>query len=237
MIDYKQQIAEKRQTAATQADKRQDLDELISQLKEVQLAALMNGNKSNVILADSTDLGDRVAELGDKIIRVLDEFKADTAGVEKLGALKGELKALGAAVDGLAGKQTQNVQQLAQAIAKALSAVELPAPVVTVKQPKIQMPKMDAPIIDLGPLTEILRAKETVGVDLSNYKAHDLTDGDNMQYIGFVSPTGDWYIIENDVKGNSLRYTFGRGGYTDAFGKAARLQYGLLSEAVNEIPA
>lgn len=109
----------------------------------------------------------------------------------------------------------------------------IPAPIVNV--PKQPAPIVNVPQADFSPITEAIAGlKEEKGIDLDCYRAHDLKDGD-IQYIGFLNPDGDWYIIENDVKKNALRYVFGTGNYTQAFKKAASYKYELLSEAINAI--
>lgn len=109
----------------------------------------------------------------------------------------------------------------------------IPAPIVNV--PAQVAPVVNVPKADFSPITQAIEGlKEEKGIDLDCYRAHDLKDGDT-QYIGFLNPEGDWYIIENDVKNNSLRYVFGHGGYTQAFSKAASYKYELLSEAINAL--
>jgi DNA repair ATPase RecN len=91
--------------------------------------------------------------------------------------------------------------------------------------------------IDFKPLQDTIKqyfdTNDTDTLDLDDYKAQDLSDGDNIQYVGFLNPAGKWYIIENDLKKNTLRYVFGSGKYSDAFKKAASYDYKLLNEAVN----
>jgi hypothetical protein len=59
-MSYLDQIADKKQSLATRTEKKEDIDSLIKELKEVQLASLMaSKSKSTIILADSTDLGDK----------------------------------------------------------------------------------------------------------------------------------------------------------------------------------
>lgn len=90
--------------------------------------------------------------------------------------------------------------------------------------------------IDFKPLQDTIKqyfVSDTDTIDLDDYKAQDLTDGDTIQYVGFLNPDGKWYIIENDLKKNTLRYVFGSGKYSEAFQKAASYDYKLLNEAVN----
>src|ERR1700751_355345 len=54
--------------------KSSDIDSVIRQLKEVQLASLLGANKPSVVLTDQTDLGDRMTALGDKITETIKQL-------------------------------------------------------------------------------------------------------------------------------------------------------------------
>jgi hypothetical protein len=215
-----------------------NIDELIKQVKEVQLASLLNNNKPQVILTDQTDLGDKISEA----IKSLETSNIDG---QQLSALKDLAKALESS------RRAQSDD--ASALKKALAAVEVAvkalnmSPVVNVPEPKVTIREAK---IDLAPLQktiiEALTPVETVvaapaaeeRLDLDCYKAQDINnDTPDMQYVGFVNPEGNWYIIENDVNGNKLRYVFGGSGYADAFAKASTYEYGLLNEAVDALTA
>lgn len=92
--------------------------------------------------------------------------------------------------------------------------------------------------IDLLPLKKKLSGIESAlskNIQLDNYKPHDIINvGTDKQYIGFVDPAGNWYIVENYIKKDKMRYVFGRGNYTEAIEKASNWQYKVLNEAVDE---
>lgn len=135
---------------------------------------------------------------------------------------------------------TEAVIQALQGVISALNKPEkeLPAPVVTVEAPQVTVQERK---IDFSPVIkaiESLKQAETKEdddtIDLDDYKASDIKDsGKNLQYIGFIHPSGAWYIIENNIKDNSMRYLFGTADYTKHFENAAGYQYSLLDEAMN----
>jgi hypothetical protein len=112
-------------------------------------------------------------------------------------------------------------------------------PVVNVPTPKVTV---QAPKTDLTPLIDILKQQNTEDeseekLDLDDYRAQDIDNTNpDMQYVGFVNPAGNWYIIENDVKGNRMRYVFGTLNYSEAFAQASMYTYSLLNEAINALP-
>lgn len=75
-------------------------------------------------------------------------------------------------------------------------------------------------------------------LDLDSYRAQDLDEMEQgVQYVGFVNPTGAWYIIKNVEAENTLRYAFGTDSYDTFWSQASRLQYSRLDKALHETPA
>jgi hypothetical protein len=104
--------------------------------------------------------------------------------------------------------------------------------------PEITIPKITVPNIDTTGIETVLREMQhhtPEGIDLDDYMAQDLKKIGGNQYVGFLNPDGAWYIIENDIKGESLRYLFGTKDYYKHFKKANEYVYKLLNEAVNAI--
>jgi hypothetical protein len=234
-MSYLDQIADKKQSLATRTEKKEDIDSLIKELKEVQLASLMaSKSKSTIILADSTDLGDKVADLGEKIINVLNAFKNDTTATDKLVKISEDFKKLNIFVTKSAGDQAVKVEKALNQIAGAIKSVkmpDIPAPVVKVEERELDFTPLH------NAMREMMATREgDKGMSLDNYRAQDINNSEKeVQYIGFLNPSGEWYIVENRVKENTLRYIFGTGGYAKAFAKAARFEYKLLDEAVNAL--
>lgn len=102
-----------------------------------------------------------------------------------------------------------------------LKPIVVPAPIVNVESQ------------DLTSITMAIDSLKDSGIDLSNYRACDIRNEDDTQYIGFENQDGKWYIIES--KRNKLRYIFGNDNYAKAFIKAPSFKYELLSEAINAL--
>jgi hypothetical protein len=219
--------------------KSDDIDNVIKQLKEVQLSTMLGASKPSVILTDQTDLGDKIAELATKFemaIKGLDSSDNDAEEVKQLQALNKALQ------DFIAVQKADNASDTKadKALLAAVKALDM-KPVVNVPTPKVTV--QSAPV-DLSPLQNTLREyfaseeSEDDTIDLDCYRAQDIDNTNpNMQYIGFVNPEGNWYIIENDVAGNRMRYMFGTNGYEEAFANAPMYTYSLLNEAVHALSA
>lgn len=226
--------------------KSEDIDSVIKQLKELQLSQLLEAqaakipkpDKPTIILTDQTDLGDRLSKLADDIASSVDKLDTTKVNADQLQSLKELKDALNSYTDGLTGSNTAN-QKAASDLLKAVKAIRV-SPVVNVPEAKITV---QAPKVDLQPLQDTLKEyfkppETDESINLESYRAQDIDNiNPNMQYIGFMNPQGNWYIIENDVKGNKLRYLFGDDGYTQAFSDAASHVYSLLNEAIDALSA
>lgn len=94
---------------------------------------------------------------------------------------------------------------------------------------------VDVPKIDVDPLKEVLQ-QSSDKLNLESYRAQDLDEEEEgVQYVGFVSPEGAWYIIKNDEAGNSLRYKFGKTNYKRAWQRLSTFEYKLLDEALDAV--
>lgn len=235
--NYQETINQKRQAASQTAREQQDLGSMLAELKKMQLASLMGSQgKSTVILTDQTDLGDKLKAMVDSFtaaVTKLDSSDMDKQELSSLKALQTGLQELKQAVINSKDDNSDIVAAI-----KALK-LDVAAPVVNVPQAKVTV--QSSPV-DLKPLQATLEqyftheaATETDSdaPDLDCYRAQDIIDLDDVQYIGFQNPDGNWYIIENDIKGNKMRYVFGSKNYATAFKKAASYQYQLLDKAIN----
>lgn len=214
--------------------KSKDISSLIEEVRELQLSALINNSKPTVILTDQTDLGDKLAAMVNDMAQTVKGLDSSETNKQQLT----ELKTLYTGLTQLKSVFTSGNKDLSTGIDKLTKAVNglLMNPVVNVPAPQV---KVDAPKIDLKPLQDTLKgyfeAPKVEKIDLECYRAQDITETDSKQYVGFVNPDGDWYIIENDIPGNSLRYVFGTGNYATAFQKAPQYEYQLLNEAINAV--
>lgn len=215
-VDYQEQIRDKRQSQAA--------------LQRDNAILAMMGSKPSVILTDSTDLGEHIAELGDKIIGVMEAVRADKSTKEQLNMLSAEFKTL----QDLARRSSkEHTDRMIGAIDQLIAAISKEK-TVTVPAPRVSLTERD---IDFSPLLEKLEEIVTPDAyDLSKYKAHDLNDGpDKMQYIGFLDSTGKWYILRHDPITNSDRFYFGKEPYEQAWDEKYSLDYATLGEAIDAI--
>lgn len=222
--------------ATNKLAKSEDIDSVIKQLKEVQLATMLGAGKPSVILTDQTDLGQKIGELTDKLVatvKELDSSDVDSKQVNQLVRTVSTLDNLNGLIANnfkYADKQRSDIITAIKAL-KLSQVVNVPAPKVTVQPSSVDLSPLQDTIREYFKPSEIER-----GVDLDCYRAQDIDNTNaNVQYVGFVNPEGNWYIIENDVKGNKLRYVFGKNGYAKAFSNAAMYTYLFLNEAVDAL--
>lgn len=238
---YLDKVNATRQTTSQRGTQEQDLGAMLAELKKIQLASLMGSQgKSTVILTDQTDLGDKIAELTTKLVDAVkscDNTEVSTGQLSKLSDIQQALQDLSRVI--AASARTDGD------VVTAIKNLKL-SPNITVPKPEVQV---TVPKIDWEPLQRTIQTafeampRETEEVndvyDLSRYRAMDIQDNDDrtIQYIGFVNPEGNWYIIENNVNGNQLRYVFGVDDYGSHFAKASTFQYQLLNGAIDALQA
>lgn len=231
-MDYKERIKQKRQQQAST----QSRDELLSQLKEIQLASLMGNNqKPSIVLTDSTDLGEHISKLGNKIVEVLEAVKDDKSTVEQIGhitKLMGEFRSL---VDTVQQSNTEQADRIISAVNDLKAIISDQKPIV-VPAPNVRLTEK---VTDFSPLIKELKtifapakvAKQ--GINLNEYRAIDLDNAsDGVQYVGFQDSRGNWYILQNDDRNNTIRYYFGKESYAQAWDEKYGHNYKTLSEAM-----
>lgn len=224
--------AEKRQTVA---DSQKSAEALIKELREVQIAALLSNNqKPSVILADSTDLGERIADLGKQVVEVMEAFRGDTKHADGMNKLGSMYKALTLSLQASQNTQTKSIDKAAKDIITAIKNQQLvvPAPEVTVETSPPDFSRLEEIMKSL--LKALTKPAPSEKLDLSDYRAHDLDNApDSKQYIGFISPTGGWYIMQSDD--GALRYYFGAGDYETAWSDRYSHDYQTLNGALNAL--
>ncbi len=228
---YLDDLSLKRSTQAQKQTEADNLGAMLVELKKMQMASLMGQSKPSVVLTDQTDLGDKIKELTANLtaaVKSTDTTSLNKDQLASLHILHTGLEQLTKAVNNTTTGNRSNNSDLIKAIQRIdlKPIVNLPAPMVNV----------EAKDIDFSPLQDTIREYFTppeTKLDLNNYRAQDIKDSGDMQYVGFVNPKGNWYIIENDIKKNSMRYLFGSGDYTKHFKKASSYAYKLLNEAID----
>lgn len=211
-----------------------DLDSLIKQMKEATLASYMGGNKSSVILADSTDLGDRVEELGDKITTAIDAIKEDNSNTEAVDKLVDEFKSVVTRVTESINAQQTALSKAFDTFGKILGGIEF-SPQISVAPTKVSVPKVD--LSEIGEAIASLKVEEKEEFSLKCYMAQDLQTDGTFQYVGMVNPEGNWCIIENDMEAEALRFVLGDKNYKTAWKNYNNHQFMLYDEAVNAVSA
>jgi hypothetical protein len=240
-VSYLQTIQDKRQTASQSSQSQQSQaaqSNIVKQLQSIEQATRdANSQKPGAMTARQQKLFDTVRE-----ILETDEQRTASENHEQTIDALGELKKSMEDVSQTTESSNKGVLGALQDVIDAVQSldmapvVNLPAPVVNIPQSKINVA---SPELNLRPLQDTIRecfkAPEVADdrLDLSRYRAQDISDSPDKQYIGFLSPEGGWYIIENDIKRSAMRYVFGNTSYAKAFKKAASYQYMLLDEAID----
>lgn len=197
----------------------------------------LSKSMQNILMATLIGKDPKIAEVASNLTALIQSIAIASKDLKKsgIGELKSTLASLVDSIGELPDRvaNTDKSEELIpylEEIARTVRGINM-SPVVSVAAPRI----------DLKPLEKTI--KETFvpkdeGVDLSCFRAHDINNTDpNIQYVGFVAPDGCWYILENNMLDNTIRYKFGKKGYTKAFKDAPKFAYYLLSEAINEIKA
>jgi len=200
-----------------------NIDEVIKELKEVQLASLLsNSPKSTVILADSTDLGDRFDALCNDLMSVVNTLKSDTTMAKGFKELSSQL--------GVTAKA------ITTAVSNQKAPIVKPTDVIVQERP-VDLRKLEVLLERLIEQTKPAPPEEEDDededeFDITKYIAQDLDNAtDGNQYIGFLNSQGKWYIVQND--GRSMRYYFGGDSYAQAWDDKYAHTYLPLSEALN----
>lgn len=229
-MSYLDTVNEKKNLHAQTSKEQHDQAAMFRELQKMQMAALMGQSKPSVVLTDQTDLGDKIKELTSKLVEAVksaDTTKLNSEQIANLKDLRSALESLSAAVKSNKPDNTAIINAI-----KSLK-LEVAAPIINVEPTAVTVSNDFTPLQDT--IKEYFKAPDDEKIDLDCYRAQDITDNGDTQYVGFVNPEGNWYIIENKVRENQLRYIFGDKGYAKAFKKAAQYEYMLLNEAINAV--
>lgn len=153
--------------------KKEDIDAVINQLKEVQLASLLSGqNKPSIVLADSTDLGERVETLGSQITQAIAEFKNDKSQTQTLTSLANEYKAMFKALEQATTKQADNLNKAISDLEKSFNAKDF-NPSIKVAPPKVEIPPADNKALTAA-LSNLESAVKSIKLDVPQTDFSDL---------------------------------------------------------------
>lgn len=225
---------------------KEDVAQLSEQLQKVQ-EGLVSGFESVVVaINEQPDLPAMIHEMTTALkesISTLDRSDHEAKEISILNDIKLQIDKLANVVvlDPETYKKTQAELMKTLKGLDMKPVVNLPAPIVNVPETVVNVKEQK---LDLDSLQSTLQdyldkpnESENETIDLNCYKAQDITDSGKFQYIGFVNTEGSWFIIENNVRGNTLRYVFGNENYAEAFSDAATYEYRLLNEAIDAISA
>lgn len=182
--------------------KSSDIDEVIKQLKETQLASYLSaGQKSQIIMADSTDLGEAVSALGAKLDSLIKSTGDEKSDKELISTVKSELAKV---VDALNQDDSGEEDQVVNAIndlKSAFSSIKV-NPVVNVPQAKVTV---DGAKVDLSPLSKKLDA---VVKAVSNIKIPQTDQTEVLMSLDRVSQTINnlKFPVANFIQDPYIRY-------------------------------
>jgi len=243
-------IKQKRLESAEKKQKGQEIDDMGSVFaRKLRDELMMLG--SPAVMSSPDAFTERIGKLNEVLSGAIEDVNNGTSTIEEVFT-----KAM-TAYKALAEKQAKDTAQQSNEVAKSLSeTVKLlktikTSPVTLAGKPfdtaslessiRTSLNAYGATVqssiqafIESQTKDEVIVVEQNETIDLASYKAHDLKDDGDLQYVGFVNLDGGWYIIENKVRENKMRYIFGSGGYDKAFSNAASWNYKILSEATNE---
>lgn len=209
-----------------------DMNNVMDSIKNLNLTTFMSTRGYH-------DMAENIAQVHDSLQALKQQYqeqglpdvsKSLNAVIDKLGSLAKLLTSSKVTVDSKLQKTIDN-------LSKSIDAIDF-NPVVNVGAPQVTVPKVDTSGIEKVITNLLNQDDDENGLDLDDYMAHDLDEMEQgVQYVGFVNPKGNWYIVKNVEAENTLRYAFGNDAYADFWPRASQLEYTLLSEALREVPA
>lgn len=176
------------------------------------------------------------------VIQNADYIKAGEvrALLSELQAIRREFSAIKAALAKPSAepeKLAPHFTALGDRLTKVLSEQKQPivqAPEVKLTEKTVDMANVEKLLTNLIDLNQPKNAPANApeSTDYSKCRACDLDNApDGIQYIGFMDHAGNWYIIQNDSKNNTVRYHYGSGDYLAAWSDRYGLDYSLPGAA------
>lgn len=218
--------------------KKGDIDAVIAQLKEVQLASLMSGSgngKTSVILTDSTDLGDRISYLGEEICSAMEKMKADTGSKDLAKILTSQYKQL---VTSFSKALSDQSKTLSTAISRVESTIESKEfnPSINVEAPVVQ--ERQETEIDLSPVRESLdrveKAVKSIKVEIPKTDYSDLEDAVRRVESAInnqVFPVPNYVLPFKDITGKATQVVLDADGKVPVAATATIDTTGLATSA------
>jgi hypothetical protein len=198
--------------------KEPDFKEVVGSIREL-------GKTLKPSKIDNTDIITALNSISSDMTKAVSESKTETVSVSNLDGIVSTLERQSKAID---------------ALAKEVKAIKL-SPNITVPTPIVNVAETDVKSIVKG-LDTVKKAvieKPTpttyVATDpLIKFTPADIDDAGAIQYFGYISVGGEWYIrkFDTSVSPKTIRFNFGTGGataYNTAFTGRAGLTYTLWS--------
>lgn len=85
----------------------------------------------------------------------------------------------------------------------------------------------------LKTMGDILEKEPVQAIRLDDFKAHDQDESDEVDYYGYLHPSGAYYIVKGQE--DMQRYVFGIDGYAEAWELRKKLTYGFIDKAFGKI--
>lgn len=206
-----------------------DTSSMVDAIHKMNVTAFMQ----NQGLPELTDNLVKLTE-GVKLLRNEYESKGTGETAKQLTALVDKLDTVSKELGSAKVEVDADFKQLVSNLLNEIKAIDF-KPSVSVAAAKVTVPKVDTSGIERI-LSDFTSKEDVDKVDLDDYYAQDLDEMEpGIQYVGFVNPKGNWYIIKNTEAENKLRYAFGDDAYKDFFARASQLEYKLLNEALHAV--
>lgn len=235
-MTYLEQLQEKKQKAATEQAEAAKTKSIVDAVKSSggDTKDSVTSAMHDLLLATLVAKDPRLAEVSDNLGKLLTSVATASKDLKQSGldSIPRTFEQLIKSIHDLPDKvaATDRSGELIPYLKSIEQAISSSTPIFD--------PKVEA-TVDLTPVSKVLRdhlnRPVEKAVTLDGYKAQDLSTEGSTQYVGFVNPDGVWYIIENDMEGNSLRYVFGKSDYKKAWDNHTGKVYKLLNEAINAI--
>jgi len=212
-----------------------EVKNLTEAVEAINKLNLTNFNTSQPRIADMVD---NLSKLSEEMATLSEKFK-DIGFAPVSNALTQLLKqidTLPAKISDISVKVQKDgkEEKLLAKIETAIKSINI-TPQVSVKAPTVNVPKIDTSKIEDILASSLGKDTEEVGIDLKDYRAQDISENSDCQYVGMLNPKGQWFIMCNDMQENTLRYKFGVDSYLRNFDNAINLNYRLMDEAINEV--
>jgi len=232
-MNPKEIIADKRLQAKNHQAKMLEIDTLARKIKDELFSV---GTPASI--QSFNELSKSVDSLNSSLSNSVKEIKA--GNVDATSTIVDVTDSYRKIIDILVESDAQRTSELEKALSETRQALR---ELKTIDIPEINTKGIESVLKELLSKPESIEVEvtepepEDEGVDLDDFKAHDLKEDGDVQYIGFMNQKGAWYIVENNTVKNSLRYVFGINKYKSSFKKAGVWEYKTLSEAINALQA